>query len=187
MRYGALLLGLAVLLPLGAQTVRVAPSPVPDVQVMGAADPGFRALLDRLLPNRGPLTNQWIPYSVIVTNHTDHTLIDVAVSWRVSSPARQDREHVVSGLIMHPDRRIGPGMSAIEFPVGTILGPYEFTDHQNSSVDVGEYRGAASVVISLDGVAFDSGQFMGPDATHEFERLQAEVRRRGWPGLIIHR
>jgi len=154
---------------------------------MGATDPGFQALVDRLLPNRGPSTNQWIPYCVIVTNHTEHTLIDVAVAWRLSSPGRPDRDHVVSGLIMHPDRRIGPGKSAIEFPVGTILAPYEFTDHQNYSVDVGEYRSAGAVVISLDAGAFESGQFVGPDATHEFERLRAEVSRRGRPGLAIHR
>src|SRR5580700_8279798 len=99
------LLLLGLLLPLGAQTIHVAPSPIADIQVMGSADPSFQALLDRLLPNRGPSTNQWIPYCVIVTNHTQHTLTDVAVAWRLSSAGRPDRDHVMSGLIMHPDRR----------------------------------------------------------------------------------
>jgi hypothetical protein len=73
-----------------SQNLILHPSEVPGVQLVGPQSPEFLPLIDGVLgPTRQPTTNDWLPYSVILTNQTEDKIVGIAIRWTTVDPIRK--------------------------------------------------------------------------------------------------
>jgi hypothetical protein len=181
-----LLLALAAQCPWGfGQNLILHPSAIPGVQLLGPQSPEFVSLVDEVLsPKRQQATNDWLPYSVILTNQTKKQIVGVAIRWTTVDPTgKSSSTSTLNGIeVLYPTaRRIQPGQRVVLLPSLMMLmkplpaGSHDANDNPEHAQRLEKFTGAATVEIFLDGVVFDTGQFVGPDGDQEYEIAEARV------------
>jgi len=181
-------LSLLSILPLGSwaqstapQTFFVDASTVPGVSVSGRGGGQYPANIDMILGiSRDEVTNAWLPFSITVSNNAPGGIVAVAVRWRVTDPSGNDSTYIMTRSLFEDDQiQIAPGTAVVAFPSALL------SNHQNgirnslggsggSPSDLRNFRNASKIQVSLDGVVFASGIFVGPNTAHEYESLQAD-------------
>lgn len=160
--------------------MHIEPSRIPDVELIGPDAPEFSGLLEALLGDKpGGVLRQALPWSVIVRNKGARALALLGV--RFDMVSRQKKPYSVvhyADTLRHPEKAsLGPG--ALRF----VCAERRYTDmvlRRETTVDgrgpmnLENLAAAVRVVVSLDCVAFDDGQFAGPDSNSAFNRLQRE-------------
>ena len=178
-----LILTLPILCPAAwPQTVSVVPSSITGVEILGPESPQYGPYLDQIIgPARSPLLSAWLPYGVVLRNCTAQPLMAVAVHWEVTGADGPAGKFTIEATAWdRPDHRLAAGKNAVAIPVllfqeGSRLPPqYQLNPPAGaplgSTGSLPRFQSAQTIKVNLDGVVFPSGQFVGPDLSHEFER-----------------
>jgi hypothetical protein len=160
--------------------VVVHPSSIPGVALIGPDDPSFHDAVTQVLdPSLTPTTNDWLPFSALITNNTSQPIVAVIVKWAKVRPDGIRGNLIVQREFFNSSRpRVEAGKSAVALPGWVFLRPspsglHDETNQPAHFSQLQTFQSATSVEVTLDGVLFASGQFSGPDETQGFKVLEA--------------
>ncbi len=160
--------------------MKVLPSTVADIVILGPDSPAFADVITEIL-GRAPreLLRAALPFSVIVENHTSRTIALLGVRFDLLG-AKGKLYSVVhySDTLRNPqkgDFRPSTRRFVCAEPEYTALGLSGGSAPQTRGrMNLDNLRRMLSIVASVDCVAFDDGQFQGPDSQGAFERFGKE-------------
>ncbi len=160
--------------------MHIEPSRVAGVELIGPDAPQFREYIACLAGGEPPDALQpALPYSVIVKNNGARPLALLGV--RFDMVGRQKKPYSVvhyADTLRHPEKAtLMPG--AMRFVCAEPSYTYMVLRREShldrrSSMNLENLATAVRVAVSLDCMAFDDGQFAGPDSNGAFDRLQRE-------------
>ena len=163
-----------------SQQVAIAPSTIGGIQLAGPQSPNFTAMVAEIVgPDQPPAFTEALPYGVVIRNNSAQPLAAVCVVWtgtfnpQAAGPIGSWRE-----WFANPSSQIAPGQSVVAVPSGGILStPRDLNRYarRGSVSSLRTVQQAHAIEVSLDGVVFASGQFLGPDTYHEYEDSQAQL------------
>jgi hypothetical protein len=173
-----------------SQTVTVAPSTIPGVEIIGPENSAYSSAIDQILgTTRSEALNAWLPYGVVVKNGSAQPIVALAVQW-----AAMDASGRALTKAFLLDRSIAPGTTQIAVGESVVAIPRLIVMGGSRKVDLPEFQltppagfvppvdhelprfqTAQTVQATLDGVVFASGQFVGPDTAQEYENIQADL------------
>jgi hypothetical protein len=121
-----------------------------------------------------------------VHGRTSQAIVAVAVRWEAVSGNRTTPLTISSyGIAVQPRFQLAPGQTGLFLPQGGLLLdasrlPAEFQlppppGGIPHSDQLQRFRQAGTIELTLDGVIFASGQFVGPNGAHEYERYIDET------------
>jgi len=160
--------------------MRVEPSGVAEVELVGPDAPRFRQAVDSLAceASRDALKPA-LPYSVIVRNNGARPLALLGI--RFDMRGAQGRSYSVihyADTLRYPEKtNLAPGADRF------VCAEPRYTDmvlrgeigvDRRGPMNLKNLRAAMSIRASLDCAAFDDGRFAGPDSNGAFERFQRE-------------
>ena len=155
-----------------APGVSVVSSRVPGVDLLGPPDAEYEAAIRQFLgPLRMAEVTTWLPFGVVVRNHTAETIVAVAVRWQLTSDSGMMQYSLAQRDFENPHAQLPPGKDGVLLPAGWLANHLLLPPPDN----LPDFRGARTVEVSLDGVVFASGQFAGPDTGKEFESYIADA------------
>lgn len=167
-----------------AQRVEVSQCGVAGVNVTASPAAEYFEQVDQVLgATRSDKLNAWLPFGVAITNRSTQNIVAVAVRWVVHGGAGPDQTFTASPhMFDQPRQQVLSGKTVIALPVallGTSKLPAQFQLTPPAGLitkpgHLGDFQTAASVQVTLDGVVFASGQFVGPDSAREYEELVVE-------------
>lgn len=157
---------------MAAASVSVVSSRVPGVDLLGPLDAEYAAAIQHFFgpPRRAEVTT-WLPFGVMVANHTAETIVAVAVRWQLTSESGTMQYSLAQEAFDSPRALLPPGENGVALPAGWLAGSLRLPPPD----DLPDFRQARTVEATLDGVVFASGQFAGPDAGKEFESYVADT------------
>jgi hypothetical protein len=160
--------------------MQVEPSSVVDVELIGPGTPEFQAAMGVLL-GREPddVLKPALPYSVIVRNKHSRPLALLGVRFDMLGQKAKSYSVIhYADTLRYPEKtNLAPGSSRF------VCAEPRYTEmvlRREQEVDgrgpmnLKNLRRALRVRASLDCVAFDDGQFAGPDSLGAFHRIQCE-------------
>lgn len=160
--------------------MQVKPSTVPNVQLIGPDAEGFREAVELLL-GREPdgVLKPALPYSVIARNNDPRPVALLGIRFdMVGTQAKTYSVIHYADTLRHPEKAaLRPG--AMRFVCAEPL----YTDlvlrraheiDRRGPMNLDNLRKTLQVQASLDCVAFDDGQFAGPDSLGAFDRFESE-------------
>jgi hypothetical protein len=156
------------------------PSSIAGVAFVGPNDPSFNDAVAKVLSSsRSTTTNDWLPFSAVLTNNTSESIVAVIVRWVKVLPDGRRGTLVLNENFFSPRARpVQSGQSAVALPGWLVdqplpSGSQDPTDRPDHAANLQKFQTATSVEVTLDGVLFASGKFVGPNETHGFEELLA--------------
>ena len=160
--------------------MHIEPSSVTGVELVGPDAAEFARLLEGLVGGKPDgVLQPALPYSVIVRNNGSRAL--VLLGTRFDMVSRQKKPYSVvhyADTLRHPEKATlvpGAGRFVCAEPRYTdMILRRETKVDGRGAMNLGNLAHAVRVVASLDCVAFDDGEFAGPDSHGAFERLQRE-------------
>jgi hypothetical protein len=160
--------------------MNVVPSAVADVAIHGPDSPDFEAQIVAIL-GRAPreLLRQALPFSVIVENQSNRGIALLGVRFDMLAPKAKLYSVVhYSDTLRHPlkgDFRPGSLRFVCAEPEYTALVLTGGSAAQTRGrMNLDNLRRMLSISASVDCVAFEDGQFCGPDSHGAFERFREE-------------
>jgi hypothetical protein len=164
----------------GARQLKVLTSTVADVVLLGPDSPAFEGAIAAIL-GRAPreLLRPALPFSVIVENRTSRAIALLGVRFDLLGARGK-----LCSVVHYSDTLRNPQKG--DFLPGSrrfVCAEPEYTALVRSSTSVPRTRGRMnldnlrrmlSIAASLDCVAFDDGQFLGPDSQGALERFARE-------------
>jgi hypothetical protein len=182
------------------ETMRAVGIPEAGLALIGSGEPQFDELAKRLLGDELPPELEALkPYSVVLYNHSDQTVVAYALRWEYTS-ARGRPVHIdlsdgeVAGLLDGATKKITgegektaptlPARSWIVVTPPTALktnsGARERASdsyHQDFLHRLADrFSQANDISVTLDGAFFEDGSFIGPNKARFFENFSSEVR-----------
>ena len=160
--------------------MQVEPSSVPSVDLIGPDAAGFKEAVESLLGREpDPVLKPALPYSVIARNTDSRAVALLGVRFdMVGAQARTYSVIHYADTLRHPEKAaLKPG--AMRFVCAEPL----YTDlvlrraheiDRRGPMNLANLRKTLQVQASLDCVAFDDGQFAGPDSLGAFDRFESE-------------
>ena len=157
--------------------MKVLPSAVADIELHGPGSEGFERALVALL-GRAPrnLLKPALPFSVIVENRAGRGIALLGVRFDMLGPRAKHYSVVhYSDTLRNPEKSdFAPGTSRLvcaepEYTTLVLKGGSAAQTRGRMNLD--NLRRMLSIAACLDCVAFDDGQFLGPDSQKAFERL----------------
>ena len=157
---------------IAAPGVSIVSSRVPGVDLLGPPDAEYAAAIRHFFgpPGRAEVTT-WLPFGVLVANHTAETLVAVAVRWQLTSDSGTMQYSLAEQAFDSPRALVPPGGNGVALPAGWLADSLRLPPPSN----LPDFRGARTIEATLDGVVFASGQFAGPDTGKEFESYVADT------------
>ncbi len=148
-----------------AADVVFAPSAIPGVSFVGFGDPGFPAALQKAIPSADDRSNlaSVLPRGAVMTNTGTRPIVYLAVHFEYTDAATgkvRTSNEVIDRTTARPGSWIQPGTALFFSP--------NVPDH---------YQGD-SIQVSLDAVAFDDGEFAGPDVSDHYLEMTVESAAR---------
>lgn len=161
-------------------------SSIAGVAFIGPNDLSFNDAVTKVLSSsRTPTTNEWLPFSAVLTNNTGDSIVAVVVRWvKILPDGRKNTLVVNQTFFSSRTRPVQSGQPAVVLPVGGVLiqpspsGSQDATNRPDQITKLQAFQAATRVEVTLDGVLFASGQFVGPNETHGFEELLARLSAR---------
>jgi hypothetical protein len=160
--------------------MRVEPSSVPDVDLIGPDARGFgEAVLLLLGHEPDGVLKPALPYSVIARNDDSRAVALLGVRFDMVGPLGKSYSVVhYADTLRHPQKAtLTPG--AMRFICAEPL----YTDlvlrrareiDRRGPMNLDNLRKSLQISASLDCAAFDDGQFAGPDSLGAFDRFESE-------------
>jgi hypothetical protein len=155
---------------------------VAGVELVGPEEPEFKTLIEALRGReRDEVLLPALPYSVIARNHSSRTVAFLGVRFDMQGSAGKAYSvvHYADSLRYPENADLTPG--GIRFvcaePLYTrLVLRHESTVDPRGPMNLANLRKALRIRASVDCVAFDDGQFTGPDSLSAFDRLSRERR-----------
>jgi hypothetical protein len=160
--------------------MQVAPSSVPDLDLIGPDAEGFEEAVESLL-GREPdgLLEPALPYAVIARNNGSRAVALLGIRFDMVGPQAKPWSVIhYADTLRHPEKAtLTPG--AMRFVCAEPL----YTDlvlrrgheiDRRGPMNLANLRRILRIGASLDCAAFDDGQFVGPDSLGAFDRLESE-------------
>ncbi len=178
--FSTALLMASATLAYGQTRLEVRQSPVADFEVIDASQPAFEAVVSKLLtgPKSRAAVDPVLPYSVAVTNHGPRTIVCYTIvfsfthaddkagtvvqvrDYRRSEPKLVGEvAHLITPLALFT-QAIGNGTSP------PLPGEAAYASQMKRLNDIG---GSRAMVVSVDAVVYDDGEFIGPDKSGSFD------------------
>ena len=168
-----------------AESVTVTPSAVPGVDLLGPPSAEFTAATDQFFgSSRSANLTNWLPFGVVIANHTSQSIMGVAICWQLTTAdGRTLGYHLTYEAFDRPNARLRPGQMGVAVGMTLILNPRrlpaQFRAAAPGSVQtpgsLPNFQSAQSVEATLDGVIYASGQFAGPDTFKTYETYVANT------------
>jgi hypothetical protein len=160
--------------------MRVQPSSVADVELMGPDAPQFQSAIESLLGGRpDSVLKPALPYSVIVRNNGARPLALLGV--RFDMVGRQSKPYSVihyADTLRYPEKtNLQPGATRFicaEPRYTDMVLRHETEVDRRGPMNLENLCAARRMVASLDCAAFDDGQFVGTDSLGAFDRFLRE-------------
>jgi hypothetical protein len=131
-------------------------------------------------PDQPANLKAWLPYGVVVSNHSPDSLAGAGVMWSAEFEGRPlHRSAGVNGQWFHaPARQIKPGQSILVTPEGIVTGPRELKQYSDGRKlgNLPNFQRASRIEVAIEDVVLASGQFLGSDEFRDYEQLQAEIQ-----------
>ena len=160
--------------------MKVAPSTVEGIVVLAPDSPEFGDGLTRIL-GRAPreLLQPAVPFSVIVENNTERTVALMAVRFDMAGPrAKQYSVVHFADTLRNPEKsdfRPGARRFVCAEPAYTSLVIRgDVAANTRGRMNLGNLRKMIQIKATLDCIAFEDGEFAGPDSQGSFERFASE-------------
>lgn len=135
------------------------PSSIAGVAFIGPNDPSFNDAVTKVLSSsRTPTTNDWLPFSPVLTNNTSDSIAAVVVRWvKILPDGRKSTLVVNQTFFGSRSRPVQSGQSAVALPVGVFIQPSpsgtrDATDRADHITKLQTFQAATSVEVTLDGV-----------------------------------
>jgi hypothetical protein len=160
--------------------VKVEPSSVPGIELIGPGTPVFDQTLEALL-TRGPceVLRPALPYSVIARNRDSRAIVLLGIRFdMVGKRAKSYSVVHYADTLRYPEKAdLIPGAArfvcAEPLYTDLVLRRSNAID-QRGRMNLDNLRTVLRIRASLDCVAFADGQFAGPDSLGGFNRFQLE-------------
>jgi hypothetical protein len=171
--------------------------------LIGPADPGFEEKAASVLNGRKDFTFETLkPYSVILQNTSQKTVVAYSLRWEYPAPKGQigiwDRSFGQGSRLLDGGKRktngaddkrgptIGPGEWKLITPksyIGTesrVTSDAQAADqgYRTYLKSVADRLGGGELTVTLDGAFFEDGTFVGPDRAGYFDIFKADVTAR---------
>jgi hypothetical protein len=168
----------AVFPVMGSQPTVVVQCSIPGVFATSAKTPEPGNLPSHIQAlNENPLMASFQPYSLIVTNRSGQEIMGVALDMVLEDPAGKIMHKVATRTTgrASTEHRFGPGrsMNLSVLWLTDVVPPNELRSEVERLVQTLERQ--KNVTLVVDGVLLASGEYVGPNQTHEFEHLQARL------------
>ena len=153
---------------LPGQSIAVGPSPDPNVHVIPPSDPTFLTQVSAVVGEaRSSTENDWLPYSVVLSNATAHVLIGATFTWTLydaSGRVLSTVDLIADWLSTDsPSGQVQPSQSVLVLAPKWIFrkplpaGGADATDQPNHAAAIARFRSAAAISLGVDGIVYDSG------------------------------
>jgi hypothetical protein len=163
--------------------LKIQPSAVPDVDLIGPDTAEFREALEFLLGKEpDEALRPAVPFSVIVRNKTGRAIALLGVRFdMIGARARKYSVVHYADTLRNPEKAdLTPGAMRFvcaeplytELVLRGMLSRREADKRAQMNLD--NLAKAREIRASLDCAAFDNGHFAGPDSLGAFDRLRAE-------------
>lgn len=184
-------------------SMKVTGLPDKGLILIGPADPSFEEKAASALNGRKDFTYETLkPYSVILQNRSQKTVVAYSIRWEYPAPKGQigiwDQSFGEGSRLLDGGRRktnpsedkkgltIDPGESKLITPMSYIGSESRVTpDAQAADPGYGTYLRSVSdrfsggdLTVTLDGAFFEDATFVGPDRTGFFDIFTANVTAR---------
>ena len=160
--------------------MKVTESTVPGVRMFGPDAPEFEPLLVRIL-GRAPreLLRPALPFSVIVENVAERAISLLGVRFDMTgAKARQSSVVHYADTLRNPEKSdLKPGTTRFicaEPAYTSLVLRGEVVANTRGRMNLDTLRRMMQIRATLDCVAFDDGQFHGPDTQGALERITGE-------------
>ena len=160
--------------------MKVAPSAIHGIVIHGPDSPGFEDALPSLL-GRAPreLLNPALPYSVVVENASDRLVSLLGVRFDMLGPkAKQISVVHYADTLRNPSKAdMCPGTKRFvcaEPAYTALVIRGEVAANTRGRMNLDNLRRMLSIRASIDCIAFDDGEFQGPDTHGSFARFALE-------------
>jgi len=168
----------AVFPVMGSQPTVVVQCNIPGVLATAADTSEYGSLPSHIRAlSQNPLVAAFQPYSLIVTNRSGQEIIEVALEMVLEDPAGKIMQKVAtrSTARASAEHKFAPGrsMNLSVLWLTDVAPPNELQAEVERLVQTMERQKTVTLVV--DGVLFASGEYVGPNATREFEHLQARL------------
>jgi hypothetical protein len=164
-----------------SQTVNVEASTLPGIEILGASAPDYRSAIDQILgPVRSSDMEAWLPFGIVLKNNTSQTIAAVAVTWDLTNAmsqasAKTFKYRTRHELFTQPRRQIAPGKRAVAH-WGLLVPEGTRVPARVATGNLANFQNSTSIRVTLDGVVFASGQFVGPDSqAYEYYQVHTTV------------
>lgn len=160
--------------------MKVSPSSVAGIRLIGPASPEFEPALTPLLGRASrELLSPAIPFSVIVANETERAIALLGVRFDMTGPRAKPYAVIhYADTLRNPEKadfKAGTKRFVCAEPAYTalVLGR-EGDPSSRGRTNLDNLRQMLGIRASLDCVAYDDGRFDGPDSLGAFARLAAQ-------------
>lgn len=160
--------------------------------IIGSGDTSFDGMLDVLRVNTSGAPLEAIrPYSVFIKNTGRRAVVAFVLKWELIRPdgrvIAETNQYVTKyslmgdevsdsgGHIIKPNTSwwAFPGFAVAQDTSGLNTGSPEFAAYlERANRDLAQYTG---ITVSIDGVFFEDGAFVGPDTTEFFGKVKALI------------
>jgi hypothetical protein len=156
-------------------SMAVTPSTISGVGIEGPSSPDYESDVEKILGTARPdALNELLRYGVVVKNGTTQTIVGVALRWDLVTDKGAKATWVKPfEAFDQRARQIGAGKSVVALPTTVLADASHLPQFQAGNPPM--FKTAESVRVSLDGVVFYSGQFVGPNTAHVYEGYQANT------------
>lgn len=173
--------------------------PEHGIYLIGPSSPSFAQMAAQLIKGNEYSVTDFPPYSVFLRNTSSHSVVGYRLTWecvdKKGDAAHNDVSNIISYLFLHGDQSernktmageagvIGPNSTwfiSLDHPARRVEGIGE--GQIDESIFVSQVqeisRDFSKVTISVDGLFFDDGTFLGADTTKFFDEVQSQMDAR---------
>lgn len=160
-----------------AQTLAVTPPDLPGLELLGPGSVGYEAGLAAILGS--PLPPQlaaYLPYAVVLKNGSNQALVAYHIRWAIDPRPNQPRTGgAETGVLATTGTSLylQPGQLVVAIPMRILnQAPSAalLADLEQHPGSLARWSKAKNIVVSLDSVILQSGQFIGPDVGGNFNQ-----------------
>jgi hypothetical protein len=168
--------------------------------LIGPSSPSFAKMAAALTKSKENLSvNDLPPYSVFLKNTGSHSVVGYSITWecvdKKGETAHKEVSNIISYLFLHGDESdrskamagaagvIGPNSTwfiSLDLPARRVEGISEGQIEESIFVSQAQEMAKefSKVTISLDGLFFDDGTFLGADTTGFFNEVKSQMDAR---------
>jgi hypothetical protein len=151
------------------------------VSLVPASDPSFNSLVPSELLNDA-YVKALAPFSVVLRNDSGRTIRGLATvyTWTFSDGRTETHDLFNQSLNVRNTFKVDPGGTILVTPKGAITKPTKAPDRALEEVAnlAARMSELAAITVSVDGLFFEDGTFVGPNEGRAFEKAMGSQKAR---------